>query len=86
MTNLTSYSEAIARMGEESRRRDEEAAENFKADFNTILASCLELDHDDLLDTYMEYHRPRSNIRLMMEHANLAEQLRKEIIRRMESC
>lgn len=86
MVGTRTFSEIIDEMVETGRRRDTEAADSFKENFNVILASHMDLDHEDLIDAYQEYYRPLSNVRLMVEHSKMAELLRKEIIRRMESC
>lgn len=85
-SQMSDYSKAINEAFESSRKRDEQAAKAFEESLPALKAAMVDLDHDDLVDTYMDMCRGISNHLLLVHRVNYAEALRKEIIRRMESC
>lgn len=86
MTDMNQVQKVFDEIFVAGRKRGEEAAKAFEESLPALKKAMVDLDHDDLLDTYMDMCRGISNHLLLVHRVNYAEALRKEIIRRMESC
>lgn len=83
VNTLEGFSKVIQEIGDKKREEERLEVERFLQNKDALIHDLQKLDHEDLIEAFLDAIRPRSNYRLMIVMQEYSMAIRKEMLKRM---